>query len=200
VIGKLFAPVIDRDGSSQSPEVSVSTPPATPPQPAFSAIYSAEFAFVVRSLRRLGVPPADLEDVTHEVFITAFRRRSAFDATRPIKPWLFGIAFRLASDFRRLVRHGRELPLDRAGEAPDGSRSPDEAAALAQDRRLVLDALGRIDLARRAVFIMHDIEELPVPEIADALEIPSGTAYSRLRAARAEFADAVRTLRQGGQT
>lgn len=170
-----------------------------PPPPTFAAVYRAEFAFVVRSLRRLGVPPGDLEDVTHDVFMTAYRRRDSFDPSRPARPWLFGIAFRLASDFKRLVRHSRELSLDKSLEAPDGGRPPDEAAALAQDRRLVMDALARLELDRRAVFIMHDIEELPVPEIAGALEIPLGTAYSRLRAARLEFTEAVRTLRQGGE-
>jgi RNA polymerase sigma-70 factor (ECF subfamily) len=199
LIGRLLARVIDRGGSSQSPEVSA-VPPDAPPPPAFSAVYRSEFAFVVRSLRRLGVPPRDLEDLTHDVFVTAFRRRDAFDPSRPIKPWLFGIAFRLAADFKRLVRHDRELPIEQAVEARDGGRPPDEAAALAQDRQLVLDALARIELARRAVLIMHDIEELPVPEIADALEIPLGTAYSRLRAARMDFSNAVRALRQGGET
>jgi RNA polymerase sigma-70 factor, ECF subfamily len=178
----------------------VSVVPAAdaPPAPTFAAVYRAEFAFVVRSLRRLGVPPGDLEDLTHDVFMTAYRRRAAFDPSRPIRPWLFGITFRLASDFKRLVRHNRELPLERTAEAPDGGRPPDEAAALAQDRQLVIDALARVELDRRAVFVMHDLEELPVPEIAEALQIPLGTAYSRLRAARLEFSDAVRTLRQGG--
>jgi RNA polymerase sigma-70 factor (ECF subfamily) len=176
------------------------SPAEGPRRGGFSEIYLAEFAFVVKSLRRLGVPAGDLEDVTHDVFITAFRRLASYDRTRPIKPWLFGIAFRVAADFKRLVRHARELPLDRAVEAPDGRRPPDEAAALSQDRQLVLDALGKIDLLRRAVFIMHDIEGLPVPEISDALEIPSGTAYSRLRQARIEFEAAVRELRQGGGT
>ena len=189
--------MIDRSVSSQLPEVSAATPAAAPPPLTFAAVYRAEFACVVRSLRRLGVAPSDLEDLTHDVFMTAFRRRAAFDPTRPMRPWLFGIAFRLASDFKRLVRHGRELSLDHELEAPDERHKPDEAAALAQDRRLVLDALARIELDRRAVFIMHDIEEHAVPAIAEALEIPVGTAYSRLRAARIEFSEAVRTARQG---
>jgi len=190
--------VIDPRASSQSPEVDTVSPAEAPRRAGFSAIYLAEFPFVVKSLRRLGVPAGDIEDVTHEVFITAYRRLDSYDPARPIKPWLFGIAFRVASDWKRLVRHSRELPLDHAIEAPDDRRPPDEAAALSQDRQLVLDALGKIDLVRRAVFIMHDIEGLPVPEISEALEIPSGTAYSRLRQARIEFADAVRVLRQGG--
>lgn len=189
--------VIDPGGSSQSPQVNVISPAHRgPPLPPFSAVYRAEFAFVVRSLRRLGVAPGDLEDLTHDVFMTAFRRRDTFDPSRPIRPWLFGIAFRLSADFKRLVRHSRETPLDPGEESPDGGQAPDEAAALAQDRQLVLVALSRIELARRAVLIMHDIEELPVPQIAEALDIPPGTAYSRLRAARIDFGEAVRALRQ----
>ena len=165
----------------------------------FSAVYRAEFAFVVNSLRRLRVPPADLEDLTHDVFMTALRRRDSYDPARPIKPWLFGIAFRLASDFRNLVRHAREVPIGPGSEATevvDGQRPADETASQRQDQRLVLDALDRIELSRRAVFIMHDIEDMAAPEIASALDIPLGTAYSRLRQARIEFSSAVRALRQ----
>jgi RNA polymerase sigma-70 factor (ECF subfamily) len=170
----------------------------SPPQQGFSAVYRAEFPFVVNSLRRLGVHPSDLEDLTHDVFMTALRRRETYDPRRPIRPWLFGIAFRMAADFKRLVRHSRELPLDSTVEASDENRTPDEMAALNQDRQLVLDALAHVELSRRGVFIMHDIEGAAIPEIADALEIPLGTAYSRLRQARIEFSDAVRALRGGG--
>ena len=165
---------MDPGASPQSQRVDDLSPPE-PASTGFSAVYRSELPFVVKSLRRLGIAPGDLEDLTHDVFMTAYRRRDAYDPARPMRPWLFGIAFRLAADFKRLVRHSRELPLDRAVEAPDGGRPPDEAAALSQDRRLVLDALARIDLTRRAVFIMHDIDGLPVPEISAALEIPSGT-------------------------
>lgn len=188
---------MDRAESSQSPEVSAAPPADGASSLAFTAVYRAEFAFVVRSLRRLGVPPRDLEDLTHDVFMTAFRRRAAFDPTRPMRPWLFGIAFRMAADFKRLARHGRERALDPELDAPDEAHRPDDAAALAQDRRVVLEALARVEMGRRAVFIMHDIEDLAVPQIAEALEIPLGTAYSRLRAARVEFAEAVRSARPG---
>jgi RNA polymerase sigma-70 factor (ECF subfamily) len=96
------------------------------------------------------------------------------------------------------VRHSRELPLDQTTETADTNLIPDEAAALNQDRKLVLDALAHVEPSRRGVFVMHDIEGVAVPEIAQALEIPIGTAHSRLRQARIEFADAVAVLRQGG--
>jgi RNA polymerase sigma-70 factor (ECF subfamily) len=153
---------------------------------------------VVNSLRRLGIAPADLEDLTHDVFMTALRRHETYDPTRPIRPWLFGIAFRLASDFRKLVRHTRESSLERAREPIAESDAPEATAAQREDQQLVLEALGGIDLSRRAVFIMHDIEDTAIPEIAAALDIPLGTAYSRLRQARIEFAEAVRALRKEG--
>ncbi len=191
--------MIDPAASTQLPEVSAVAAANRLAPGEFSAVYRVEFPFVVNSLRRLGIHQDDLEDLTHDVFMTALRRRDSYDSERPIRPWLFGIAFRLAADFRRLVRHSRELPLDHTAEAPDGRLSPDEAAVSNQDRQLVLDALARIELPRRGVFIMHDIEGMAVPEIAQALEIPSGTAYSRLRQARIDFADAVRALRPGGE-
>jgi RNA polymerase sigma-70 factor (ECF subfamily) len=180
------------------PDVSAITAEDALTQDGFSAVYRAEFPCVVNFLRRLGVHPADLEDLTHDVFLTALRRRDTYDPGRPVRPWLFGIAFHLASDFKRLVRHSRELPLDQTAEAADTRLIPEEAAALNQDRKLVLDALARVDPVRRVVFVMHDIEGVAAPEIAQVLDIPLGTAHSRLRQARIEFAAAVAALRQGG--
>jgi RNA polymerase sigma-70 factor, ECF subfamily len=191
--------LIDRAASTQLPNVGAVGAESTLASKDFSAVYRAEFPFVVNSLRRLGIHEDDLEDLTHEVFMTAMRRRETYDPQRPIRPWLFGIAFRVAADFKRLVRHSRELPLEQTAEAHDRGLPPDEAAVSNQNRQLVLDALARIELSRRGVFIMHDIEGIAVPEIAQALNIPVGTAYSRLRQARIEFADAVRALRQGGE-
>jgi RNA polymerase sigma-70 factor, ECF subfamily len=189
--------VIDPGDSSQSIAVGDAGP--SPIAGSFSSVYREEFPFVVNSLRRLGIHPADLEDLTHDVFMTALRRRDTYDPGRPVRPWLFGIAFRLAADFKRLVRHSRETSFDPTLEAVDQGKSPDEAAALGQDRQLVIDALGRVEVGRRGVIIMHDIEGMAIPEIASALEIPVGTAYSRLRQARLDFAEAVRALRGGGQ-
>ena len=190
--------MIDPTASPQLPDVSAITAEDPLKQDGFSAVYRVEFPCVVNFLRRLGVYPADLEDLTHDVFLTALRRRDTYDPGRPVRPWLFGIAYRLASDFKQLVRHSRELPLDQTAEAADTRLIPDEVAALNQDRKLVLDSLARIDPVRRVVFVMHDIEGLPAPEIALALDIPLGTAHSRLRQARIEFAAAVAALRQGG--
>jgi RNA polymerase sigma-70 factor (ECF subfamily) len=177
-----------------SPAVATDTPALAENQ-AFRASYDAHFSYVVHSLRRLGVHERDLDDVTHDVFLVLLRRPDAYDPSRSLRAWLFGIAYRKASSYRRLARHGEEL-VGEDLDLPDASPSPDALLADVQARRLVIEALDAIDLDRRAVFVMHDLDELAMRDIAATLEIPVNTAYSRLRVARTEFAAAVARLRK----
>jgi RNA polymerase sigma-70 factor (ECF subfamily) len=174
-------------------------PVLTPSPPAFRALFEAEFTYVFNTLRRLGVRESDLEDVTHEVFITVHRLLPEFDPARPLRPWLFGVAFRVASDYRRLARNTREVPEDPVPEPIDGALPADEQIASAQARRLVIEALDDLELNRRAVLVLHDIDGQAIPQIAEVLGIPLNTAYSRLRLAREEFRAAVQRgrLRRG---
>lgn len=159
-----------------------------------AAIYEAEVAYVWQVLRRLGVGPADLEDLCQDVFIAFWRTRLSYDPSRPLRPWLFGIAFRLVSDERRRARHRHEVPADDR-DVRDESRPVDEQMGAAEDRRLVMEALEHLDLDQRAVFVLHDIEERSMPEIALVLDAPLNTLYSRLRLGRGKFAAAVRRRR-----
>ena len=161
-------------------------------------LYEAHFDYVWHTLRRLGVRPAELEDVAHEVFIVVQRKASDFDPTRPEKPWLFGIAYRVAADQKRLVRHARETALEH--DPPSGAGNAEAAAIARQHRRLVEAALAGLPLDQRAVFIMHDVDELTMPEIARALDVPLNTAYSRLRLGREAFTAAVRRIRARSET
>jgi RNA polymerase sigma-70 factor (ECF subfamily) len=158
-------------------------------------LFATHAEYVWNTLRRLGVPRSDLEDLTHEVFLQVQRHIAEYDTARRPRPWLFGFAFRIASQHRRKAYRRREVLSDAAEEAADPAARPDEHVAAAQDRRLVLQALESIDLDRRAVFVLYEIDGVPMDEIARALSIPVNTAYSRLRVARAEFAAAVKKLR-----
>jgi len=130
----------------------------------------------------------------HEVFLVLNRKWSDYDPTRPLRPYLFGIAFRVVAARKR--RHEREVPHVFEDMASDGPR-PDEALEAARARELVLAALSCVPLARRAVFVMHDIDEVPMREIVKELSLPLFTGYSRLRKARREFEAAVMALRKG---
>jgi RNA polymerase sigma-70 factor (ECF subfamily) len=158
--------------------------------------YQREVNYLLGSLSRLGVPPADLEDVAHEVFLVMHRRWEDYDHQRPLRPWLFGIAFRVAAAQRR--RGAREVPSD-AHEAEAFGTAPDDAAAAGETRGLLLKALAYLPLERRAVLLMHDVDEMPMREIAEQLELPLFTAYSRLRKARKELDATLQRLQRAGR-
>jgi RNA polymerase sigma-70 factor (ECF subfamily) len=161
-------------------------------RPDFRSIFDGELTFVWNSLRRFGVADRDLEDVAHEVFVVVSRRLGDYDPTRPMRPWLFAIAFRCASDYRRLARHRRETLAQDEVEPVDASEAVDEALSRAEERNLARRALLAVPEERRAVLVLHDFDETPMQEIADALGIPLKTAYSRLRIARTELIEAAR--------
>ncbi len=165
-------------------------------RPRFEDVYERERDYVWRSLRRLGVPERHLEDVAHDVLVVVHRKLDDYQPARPLRPWLFGIALRVASDFRRSAKNARETPrddLEGVDESPH-ARGADAMLEEAQGRALVYRALDTLDDDRRAVFVLHEIDGEAVPAIAEALSIPVNTAYSRLRVAREEFAASVRRL------
>jgi RNA polymerase sigma-70 factor (ECF subfamily) len=167
-------------------------------QPEFAQVFADELGYVQRSLRRLGVPERDLEDVAHDTFIVVHRKLDGYDVNRPLRPFLFGIAYRVASDYRRRARHRYE----QLGEPVLPARAaagPERDLAIAQAQRLVLEALQRLDPDRGAVLVMIDIDSYTAHEVAETLEIPLNTVYSRLRVARGEFALAVQRLKRGGR-
>jgi len=172
------------------------TPPEVPPRPDFNTVFRAEFDYVWFSLRRLGVAPSDLEDVTHEVFILVYQQLDRYDPERPLRPWLFGFAYWVASDYRRLARHRVEARGDLWDMADSGPSTVDQVAAR-QSLELAWKAIGELDLDRRAVFLLHEVEGYAMPEVARALQIPLNTAYSRLRLARGDFAKVVQRHRRG---
>jgi len=156
------------------------------------ATFTSEREYVRRSLRRLGAAPADLDDLTQEVFIVLDSRWHELDLSRPLRPYLFAIALRVSSALRRKRR--RELALG-ALEVRDERPRPDEAFDSAQSTALLYTALASVPAERRAVLVMHELEQVPVTEVARSLSIPLFTVYSRLRKGREELASALRRIR-----
>lgn len=153
--------------------------------------FQSELDYIYRSLRRLGTPPADLDDLAQDVFLALRQSWPEYDRERPLRPYLFGIAFRISSAKRRKSRREVAIGIVETGDLAPG---PDEALRAEQARALVLAALERVPLQRRAVLVMHDIDDVPVREVAAALSIPLFTVYSRLRKGRRELESAVRSL------
>jgi RNA polymerase sigma-70 factor, ECF subfamily len=165
----------------------------------FRELYDAHVSFVWRNLRRLGVPEAEADDRAQEVFVVAHRRFHEFEERgHGPRAWLFQIVLRVASGARRHRRRHPEIP-DGGTLAAQGSVPPSQADALELRQRLgQLDAaLATIDMGRRAVLVLHEIEEMTAPEIGEVLGIPLNTVYSRLRVARIELEHALQRQGEG---
>ena len=163
------------------------------PTPSFREIFERELGFVYNTLRRLGIRDADLPDATQEVFATVAGVLGDYDPTRPLRPWLFGIAYRVGMRYLEVAHRRREVPSE-IPDAPDSSPGADAAVEREETRDLARLALSKVEPSRRAVLILSHFEGLSVPEIAETLQIPVNTAYSRLHRARLELAEAAKKL------
>ncbi len=162
--------------------------------PSFDDVYAGELRYVFNTLRRLGIPLRDIEDLTHDVFVVVHRKLADFDPSRPLRPWLFGIAFRVASQYRRKHSNRHEdLGVERSERSAASDPWPQARA-----RDLVVKALDELEWEPRAVLILADIDEATANEIGDALEMPVNRVYSRLRIARRDFRSAVERLQREG--
>lgn len=161
---------------------------------------TAHFDFVWRSLRRLGLSAADADDGAQEVFVVATRKLDAI-VPESEKRFLFATALRVASTRRRGLKRRREEPLawpgddDPMSECERSEPGPERLAELAHARRDLNEILSAMKLEQRAVFVLYELEELTVPEIANLLDVPPGTVSSRLRGAREEFDQSLRRMR-----
>jgi RNA polymerase sigma-70 factor, ECF subfamily len=157
--------------------------------------FERELDYIHRSFRRLGTSHSEVEDLAQDLFLALRHSWSEYDPSRPLRPYLFAFAFRIAAAHHR--KRNRELALG-VGEVNDPGPNPEELLRAKQAKTLVLAALDRIPLPRRAVLIMHELDEVPVTEVASFLAIPRFTVYSRLRKARRELHAAIHRLRREG--
>jgi len=167
--------------------------------PSTAAVFREFAGFAWRVLRRLGVPDEDADDVLQEVFVTVHRKLPGFEGRSSVRTWLYSICVRVASEYRRRARARRETPSE-LGAEPAIEPGQEEHVAAGQARVLLDGILDQLDDAKRAVFVLYEIEGLPMGEVAVALECPLQTAYSRLHAARREVETAVEGLRARGHS
>lgn len=166
---------------------------AAPPALDVLAVHQAHANFVWRSLQRLGVRQNDLEDVFQEVFIVVQRRLHTFDGSSVLTTWLFGICLRVAASHRRRGWFRWEVQSDDVARDLVESRAapsrehPEEALINRQQQAALRRVLDKMDLEKRAVFVMFELDELSSEEIATILGVPVGTVWSRLSAARKQF-------------
>lgn len=171
--------------------------------PTFLEVFRANRGYAWRALKYLGVRDAELDDACQEVFLVVHRDLPSFDGESRVSTWIYAICLRVASTFRRRTarRTARELlPDPDAQPTRSSDASPHDALERAEARDTLRELLDALDEDRRVVYVLAEIEQLPMSEVAALVGCPVQTGYSRLRAARAELADAARRLRaRGGQ-
>lgn len=144
-------------------------------------VFRAEAGFVLRLVRSLGVPPGDAEDVAQEVFLVVHRQLQTLNDPQRLRSWLFGIVRRVVANYRRRAHRRHEQLTDAIELLGAPSEQPHGASP---DRALLDRALEKLDARKREVFVLFELEGLPMRDVAAMIGSPLFTAYSRLYAAR----------------
>jgi RNA polymerase sigma-70 factor (ECF subfamily) len=156
----------------------------------FRTVYEQYLDFVWSSVRHLGVGAEWVEDVVQDVFIVIHAKLPTLRQPEALRSWIYGIARRVVSDHRKSSR-SRNAASTRLGAEIDLRSpiqlSPHEIAERNGELDLLERVLARLDEPRREIFVMVEFLEMTVPEVAQALDIPLSSAYSRLRVARELF-------------
>lgn len=165
-------------------------------RPTFAELYAEHAPFVWRTMRRLGVRPADVEDTCQEVFVVVFGKLDLFNGGS-MRAWLFAIASRVAADYRKRAFVRREATGD---EVPEVSVPEEQTKALERSEAAALldGILADLDDDKRDVFILFELEQMPMQDVASAIGCPLQTAYTRLHAARAKVSSAIERWRKSG--
>ena len=164
--------------------------PAAPPETLrLRELVEANLGFVWRTLRNLGVREADLEDETQKVFLVLSQKIDALEPCH-VRSFLFGTARRVASHARRTVQRRREASIE--DDLLEGNDNPERFVEQQHALELLVRILDTMPDEQREVFMLFELEELTLVEIASLTHVPQGTAASRLRRARAHFQLAVR--------
>lgn len=170
------------------------------PTAAFLAIYYRYFNFVWSSAKYMNVAADALDDVVQEVFVVIHSRLYTLQNQEAMRSWIFGIVRRKVSAHHRAHRARTGLEARWALSRTAAPETPLHHAERSAKIELLASLLAELDEAKREVFVAAELQEMSVPEIAAALEIPLNTVYSRLRAARQLFEErlAQRTGREKG--
>lgn len=154
----------------------------------FAQLFESHAGFVWRVLRHHGIAERDLPDAAQETFIVVHRRMAEHETHRSaVRTWIFGIARNIARNHVRLHRVQHEVPTSELPDNVDVAPLPDAMLDSARARAALERVMPRIEEAQRTVLLLHDLEEIPMRDIADAEGIPLATAYSRLRLGRAKL-------------
>jgi RNA polymerase sigma-70 factor, ECF subfamily len=155
-------------------------------------LYDEHAAYLHRVIHRLTGSSDVAEDVVQEVFILAHNRRAELEDRQGIRTWLYRAAVNHVRHRRRSFSRYQGLMGRFEQHVTDGERDagPDESASRTERGRMVHECVATLSDKLREVFVLYELEELEGTDIAQILELPINTVWSRLRLARAAFREA----------
>jgi RNA polymerase sigma-70 factor, ECF subfamily len=177
--------------------VTLSTPTAALPVARhvaldFRDVYDAHVDLVWRTLRRAGVPMTHVDDAAQEVFLAVHRAIGSWEGRATLRTWIYRVARNAGLNYARSLRRRPDgPPTERADELPTGRSNPEVETAQNEALTELMALLDAIDEPKREVLVLVELEGFSAPEIAELLEIPLNTVYSRLRLARADLERAI---------
>jgi RNA polymerase sigma-70 factor (ECF subfamily) len=159
--------------------------------------YVEHAAFIARVIARLCGDGPHVDDLLQETFVIAFRRRADYDGRAGARTWLYSIAAHLCLRHKRSTRRFALFRGRFGAEPPPCAPTACGESQLErkQDLALALAVLQRLSFEQREVFVLYELEELAGAEIATLLDIPIGTVWTRLSAARKKFTVLLRKRR-----
>jgi RNA polymerase sigma-70 factor (ECF subfamily) len=178
------------DGAAPTGDAPEAATPAT-----FRQIFEEHGVAVGRTLRYLGVAEADLTDAAQEVFLVVNRRYAEFEGRSSLSTWIHEICIRVAMNARKKHRRRRE---DFVPDPPEAAVEADQHAGIErrEQRELMQRLLEGLDDRQREVIVLHEIEKLPMREVAEIVGCPLQTAYTRRTAGLEKMRDQLNRWRR----
>lgn len=140
----------------------------------------------VRQFLLRTAPPADVDDLVQEAFLTAARAAGSYDGREVARPFLIGVAAQLLRRRRRTLARLRNL-VAAFGDAPqDLAPDPSDALLAAESDAAVRAAVERLPEDQRIALVMVEWNGMSGVEAARALGVPPGTLWRWLHDARAD--------------
>ncbi len=171
---------------------------------AFATIVERHEARLYNTIYRLIGSSEDARDVLQDVFVKAFENLERFRGGSSLYTWLFRIAVNTSLSHRRKRRWvpmgigaADEEGTGRPPPADPASDDPGDPLMAAETETLIQNAINGLDEEHRTVVVLRDVQHCDYREIADILEVPTGTVKSRLHRARLLLRERLKPLLAG---
>ena len=149
--------------------------------------YQMHAPFIARVIEKLTGAGPHVDDLLQETFIIAYKKRAQFEKRSALRTWLYGIAKNLCMHHKRVLARFLNFK-EKLQSLPNSvSQTPDQTLEVSRELQLAESVITSMSFKQREVFVVYELEEMEGPEIAELLEIPIGTVWTRLHKARQVF-------------